>query len=355
MMFQHAKRTTIPNRTIALLGAAGAAAFWIAEGLLHALVFDRGPGWHVLLPTNAHEWWMRSLVACAIVAFGAYAQRIINKLHESTERYRALFENAPDAIFLADAEIERIDTLGQMLKHQEELAHVLHLSCIEDITSHVTHQLSQPLCAMINYTSACLYFLRTGMPDIDKLVHNLTAAVQQAERAGQIINSIKNLPKKHEPHVTLVDINNLIERLSGSVAADVHRHNVRLSFQLARQLPVVSADPLQIELVLLSLVRNGIEAIADAQAGRRHLSIRTSSMDDTVEVAVGDTGGGVSDEIGEKIFDSFFSTKPNGLGLGLSISRSIIEGHGGQLWADKNPDCGMTFRFRLPVAEVTPS
>ena len=252
----------------------------------------------------------------------------------------------------AAAEIEHIDTLERMLKNQEELAHISCLSGVEETISHLAHQLSQPLCAMINYTGAAQHLLKSDTINTNKLAGHLAASMQQAERAGGIIKDARDLTERYEPHRTKVDVNSLVNELSGLVSADAHRHNASVSFPLAPRLPAVSADPLQVKQVLLSLVRNAVDAMIDLHPGKRHLCVRTSGTEDSVELAVGNAGKGLSDETCAKMFEPSFAARPTGLGTSLSVSRSIVEACGGRLWADMNPNRSVTFRVTLPVAET---
>ena len=240
----------------------------------------------------------------------------------------------------------------QLQKRQAELFHVSRLTTIGEMASGLAHELNQPLCAAINYTNACLHHIRRGNADTDKLIESMKASVQQTERAGEIINSIKNFVKKHESHKSTVDINKLIKKLPDFIAADICHNKVSFNLSLTEQVPMVLADHVQIEQVLLNLILNGIEAMADIEAGKRQLTIQTSSTDQGVEIAVSDTGNGMPDEICEKIFNSFFTTKPDGMGIGLSISKTIVEAHKGRIWVDRSVDCGTTFRFTLPAAET---
>ena len=257
-----------------------------------------------------------------------------------------------EIVAVYDDVTERKQAEEQVQKRQTELLHVSRLTAIGEMTSGLAHQLNQPLCAVVNYTNACLHYIRRGNADTDKLIESMEAVVKQTERAGEVINSIKNFVAKHEMRTSTVDINVLIRQLPNFITADIRRCEVSFNLALAEHLPMVLADPIQIEQVLLNLILNGIEAMADIEPGKRQLTIQTSSTDHGVEIAVCDTGNGLPDDVCENIFDSFFTTKPDGMGIGLSISRTIVEAHKGRIWLDRGVDCGATFRFTLPSVEM---
>ncbi|RKY07146.1 MAG: hypothetical protein DRP65_10775 [Planctomycetota bacterium] len=197
----------------------------------------------------------------------------------------------------------------------------------------------------------CLRTVGADNANTDELIENLEAVANQTKRAGEIVKHIKDFTRKRAPHETTVDINTLVKGISDFIHIDIRKNKVSLNLALAEELPPLLADFVQIEQALLNLVINSIEAMADVELEQRRLTIQTQmSTDHSIEVAVIDTGQGISAENSEKIFDSFFTTKPAGLGLGLTISQSIIDAHKGRLWAEANPDCGVTFRFTLPVA-----
>jgi PAS domain S-box-containing protein len=246
---------------------------------------------------------------------------------------------------------ERRQAEEQARRHREQLLHVSRLSTVGEMASGLAHELNQPLSAILNYTEACLIAVRAGMTDVGKITENLQAAAQQTERAGEIIRRIRDFVKKRQPCVTRVEVNDLIREVVGFTSSDIRQNEVTLSLELQEELPPALADAIQVEQVLLNLVRNAIEAMSGTSRQTRRLTIQTStSADDAVEVSVRDSGEGLPDDVAKQIFDPFFTTKPNGLGIGLSISRSIIEAHNGHLWAGSNPDGGSTLEFTLPIA-----
>ena len=248
---------------------------------------------------------------------------------------------------------ERVQAEQLARKHQEELAHVSRLSTIGEMASGLAHELNQPLSAILSYANACSRLIKVDSPDIEKVKNSLEIIAAQTIRSGEIIHRIKNFVRKTEPRRTDININDIVKDVSDFIDADIRRNKIVLKLDLAKQMPMVLADSIQIEQVLLNLALNSIEALADEQTRKRQLTIKTSTHNgDTIEVEVCDSGKGLDLEIKQKIFDSFFSTKPEGLGIGLSISRSIIESHKGQIWATESLDGGTKLKFTLSIAHA---
>lgn len=178
---------------------------------------------------------------------------------------------------------------------------------------------------------------------------SVSRIIQNVTRASEIISRIRALYKKDEQLRERVDVNEMIEEMISLVRGEARRHAISIHTELVPELPQVMADRVQLQQVLLNLVRNGIDAINDADRSG-DLTIRSQSNSvDQLLISIRDTGIGLPPDRAERIFDTFFTTKPQGTGMGLSISRSIIESHGGRLWATANPDRGTTFQFTLPI------
>ena len=194
---------------------------------------------------------------------------------------------------------------------------------------------------------------RAKTADSSKLTYAMEQIAFQTNRAGEIIKHIRSLVSKREPQRYSLDVNDVIREVVNMEKAEAGQRGVSIKTKLGKSMPLILADKIEVEQVILNLVRNGFEAMSDTEVGRRKITIQTSRVgSDSIQVAVRDTGKGLSPEDPEKVFDSFFTTKPDGLGIGLSLSRSIIEAHGGRLWAESNPDCGASFLFTLPVKGV---
>lgn len=238
----------------------------------------------------------------------------------------------------------------QAQEHQAQLQHVSRLSTVGEMASGLAHEINQPLSAIMSYANASLLSLKTGDTDIEKVTENLKKVAVQSKRAGEIIRRIRDFVRKRQPEHKKVDINHLVKEMVSFVEADIRKNKVDVKFSLTRKKPTVNADAIQIEQVMLNLVRNAIEAMEDSGSKPRKLTIRTCiAKSGQLELAISDNGHGIEDKYTEQIFDPFFTTKSDGLGIGLSISRSIVEAHGGTLWAKSNPDGGSTFKFTLPI------
>jgi C4-dicarboxylate-specific signal transduction histidine kinase len=250
---------------------------------------------------------------------------------------------------------ERKEAEERAEKHQAELLRVSRLSTVGEMASGLAHELNQPLTAILTGSGLCLHNAREGVKNVDRLIENLQLIETQAERAGKIIHHLRSLIKKHDAIKTTVNVNDTIREVADFMSSHIRHAEVELDLELPEQTPMVFADTIQIQQVLLNLMRNAIEAMEPVEPQTRRLTIRTSTSPDNkrIEVAIRDSGEGFACDNTEMLFDSFFSTKPNGLGIGLSLCRSIIEAHQGQLWAKPNPEGGSTFSFALPVAGDT--
>jgi C4-dicarboxylate-specific signal transduction histidine kinase len=243
-------------------------------------------------------------------------------------------------------ESERLRAEEQARQHQSELAHVARLSTMGEMASGLAHELNQPLTAVMNYTRGVLRRLSASEVD-PALVDAMGRATAEAERAAQIIRRLREFVRKREPRAEVVDLNDTVRGVAHIAAPEAERNDVRVQLELEDELPPVLGDRIQLEQVLLNLTRNAVEAMAGGDT--RSLLIRSSQRGERVRVEVLDSGRGVPDEDRERLFDPFFSTKPEGMGMGLSISRSIIEAHGGTLAVELTPDSGSRFYFDLPA------
>ena len=248
---------------------------------------------------------------------------------------------------------ERLQQQEALRKQQDELAHVARVSTMGEFASSLAHELSQPLGAILTNARAAQEFLGREKKDLSprekEAVEALESIKHDTQRTGEIIKRLRELLRKGELHKQPLRVNDMIrgvETLAGGYAQSL---NVTLDFHLEPDLPTVSGDLVQLEQVLLNLIRNGVEALQELPRGERHLSVDSSlESPETVLVAVRDSGAGIPDQTFQQMFEPFFTTKPQGLGMGLSLSRSIIEAHGGRLWAKPNPDRGLAVYISLP-------
>ncbi len=215
----------------------------------------------------------------------------------------------------------------------------------------IAHELNQPLAAIVSRAEACSIRLRSSNTDADRIRHNLQAVVAEAERAGKIIRRLRDLARRRKSVRSTVDLNELVREAAALTASEMTLCGVRIQLELCESLEPISADSIQIGQVVLNLLRNAIDALGSVDDQECLVTITTlPSADRSVEVSVHDTGPGISSEDFGRVFESFFSTKSEGIGIGLAISRSIIEAHGGRLWIDPAVERGTTFRFRIPVS-----
>jgi PAS domain S-box-containing protein len=253
----------------------------------------------------------------------------------------------------AEAEIRESERRYRAL--EMELAHANRVATIGQLSGSIAHEINQPIAAVIANASAGLRWLGAQQPDLDEVQQALGRVVRDGTRAGAVIGGIRALVKKVPPRREILDINGAIREVIALTQTETQRNAVRLQSRLAGDLPLVSADRVQLQQVMINLIINAIEAMAGAGDGPRELTIvsRIDDADDVV-VEVQDTGPGLDPEKLDRLFQSFYTTKPDGIGMGLAISRSIAEAHGGCLLAAPNNPRGAVFRLTLPVEETLP-
>jgi len=237
---------------------------------------------------------------------------------------------------------------------QADLAHVTRVTTLGEIAASIAHEVNQPLAAVVANAEACLRWLDRGTPDLDAARRSVEWIIDDANRASEVIRRVRALANKSDVEKAPLDINDVVKEVIALVQGELVSHRVSLRMEFANALPVVPADRVELQQVVINLVMNGIEAMQSVADRPRELLIR-SLQDETqqVLVSVTDCGVGISAENADRLFNAFFTTKTNGMGMGLSICRSIIEAHGGRLWASANLPHGATFQFTLPVSANT--
>ena len=246
---------------------------------------------------------------------------------------------------------EHQQTQARLQELQSELVHVSRLTAMGEMASALAHELNQPLAAISNYMKGSRRLLAgSSDPNTPKIESALDRAAEQALRAGQIIRRLRDFVSRGESEKRVESLSKLIEEAGALGLAGAREQNVQLRFSLDPDADLVLADRVQIQQVLVNLFRNALEAMA--QSPRRELVVaNTRAGGDMIEVEVSDTGIGFRDDVIPNLFKTFFTTKDTGMGVGLSISRSIIEAHGGRMWAESNAAGGATFRFTLPATD----
>jgi PAS domain S-box-containing protein len=270
---------------------------------------------------------------------------------------RALFEWKRDegVAFVLDL-TERKHVEGALRDAQANLAHVVRVTTLGELAASIAHEVNQPLAAVKANAEACLRWLDRETPDLDAARRSVEWVMDDSNRANEVIRRVRSLAKKTGLEMVPLDINHVVREVVALVQRELASHQASLRLELARALPMILGDRVQLQQVIINLVMNGAEAMQSVTDRPRELMIR-SSQDETQQVLVGvtDSGVGISAENVDRLFNPFFTTKSRGMGMGLSICRSIMEAHGGRLWATANVPHGATFQFTLPVYADTAS
>ena len=274
------------------------------------------------------------------------------------ERFDALIYEAP----LIDANGRHTGWMGSVLditerkraeelarRQQERLQQTARLITMGEMASTLAHELNQPLSAIASYCTGCLNRLRSGSFQGDELAVALDKLAGQAKRAGQIIRRVHDFVRKSEPNVAPCSLVRVVEDCVALMESDAKQQGVKLVMEAADDVPTVLGDRILLQQVVINLMRNGIESMAQTPRGDRALSVAVQAVDGVVLTRIRDRGCGVSPENAEKLFSPFFTTKTEGMGMGLNICRSIIEHHQGRLWFEPDPEKGTAFLFTLPV------
>ncbi len=242
----------------------------------------------------------------------------------------------------------RRDAEQRMRELQSELLHVSRLSEMGEMASELAHELNQPLTAIINYMQASRRLLAdSAAADRGRVGELIGKAIGQAERAGQIIQHLRRFIARGESDRRPEEISSVVEEAARLALIGASERGIKAVFDLAQGLPPVLVDRIQIQQVIINLVRNSVDALSDA--GQGEITIRTRAGAGLVEIEVRDTGPGLDAEVARRLFQPFLTTKPGGIGIGLSICRSIVEAHDGRLWPSDNPGGGTIFHLTLPL------
>jgi PAS domain S-box-containing protein len=272
-----------------------------------------------------------------------------NAFNERTiEQFTELANNLAYGVIALRTREERKRAEGALREAQAELAHVTRVMTIGELAASIAHEINQPLAAVVTNGNACLRWLGSATPNLDEAREAVTRIIRDGNRASDVIGRIRALVKKSDTEKAYLDINEVIRDVVGLMQSEIQKNGVVLRMELGTDLPRVLGDRVQLQQVILNLVMNGIEAMSAVTDRGRDLLIRsTQQPEDIVLVAVRDAGTGLQPENLDQLFKAFFTTKPKGMGMGLAISRSIIEAHGGRLWAVANDGPGATFQFTL--------
>lgn len=250
---------------------------------------------------------------------------------------------------LDQLEVRVSERTADLMKTQADLAHLSQVLNLGELVASIAHEINQPLTAVVTHGHACAEWISAKPPNLEKVRHTINRIIQDGTRAGEVLIRIRALFKKEPPAIDSLDINELVHELIVFLREEAMRRRVLVHTDLAPDLPKVEADRVQLQQVVLNLIVNALDAMAETHDRSRELLIGSHSQGSEVSVRFEDAGSGISPEAATKIFDPFFTTKPHGIGLGLSLSRSIIEAHEGRLWATPRPGGGTIFQFTLPI------
>jgi len=232
---------------------------------------------------------------------------------------------------------------------RSELAHVARMTTLSMLTASIAHEVNQPLSGIITNASTCLRMLDAHPPNVEGARETASRTIRDGHRAADVITRLRALYSKREFTLESLDLNEATREVIALSSGDLQRHRVVLHSELADDLPPITADRIQLQQVILNLLRNAADAMAEVDDRPRQVLVKTErDGDNRVLVSVRDAGVGVDREYMDKVFDAFYTTKSDGMGIGLSVSRSIIESHHGRIWASPNDGPGTTFAFSIP-------
>lgn len=264
-------------------------------------------------------------------------------------------DGAPYGVGSMYADITPMKELQETLRrHQDELARVLRLHTIDEMAAAVAHEIHQPLCVITNYAQGGVLRLRAGDSDVPALLEVFERIAEEGLRAGQILRGIRSFISRDSCEETAVDVRALAGDALRVLEPEARLHGVTVRVEDGETLPPVRGNAIQLEQVLVNLMLNGVQAVASDDCARREVVVAATRSGDSVEVAVSDSGAGIAANVASNLFSPFVTTKAQGLGLGLAICRTIVENHGGRLWATSKKKTGATFSFSLPLFAGAP-
>jgi len=300
----------------------------------------------VAKPYGFRACWSTPILAHSGEALGSFAMYYREPRSPSPAETRALEMATHLAGIATERKLAR-EERERLRQARADLAHVTRMTTMGELTASLAHEIKQPISAAVTDAKTCLRWLRRDDPDVAEAGEAASRLIKDVTRAADLISGINLMFKKGAPQRELVDINELIQEMIVLLRSEASRYSISIHCDLANDLPQIIGDRVQLQQVFMNLMLNGIEAMKDMGPGGE-LTITSQYDNRQLVISVGDTGIGLQPEQTGQIFDAFFTTKPQGTGMGLPISRSIIESHGGRLWASPNPGRGATFQFTLP-------
>jgi len=329
------------------VGSCGTAAYRAETVIVSDIATD--PLWadfrDLALTHELRACWSTPILSSARKVLGTFATYYREPRSPSPQE-----QNVIERItHLASIAIEREQGEEVLRQAQADLAHVSRVTTMGELTASLAHEVNQPIAAAVTNANTCLRWLMRDQPDVEEARAAAKRIVKDGTRAAEIISRIRLLFKKGTPQHELIDVNEVIREMIVLLRGEATRYSISVRTELFDDLPQVMGDRVQLQQVLMNLMMNGIDAMKQVD-GTRELAISSQQPEkEQVVVSVADTGVGLPPHQAEQIFNAFFTTKPHGTGMGLRISRSILESHGGRLWAADNPPRGATFYFTLPT------
>ena len=316
----------------------------------HALDLETEPEkWRLVWATLDSRKPFRDFVYCSVDGSGSpmYVKVSGKPVFDANGEFRGYRGTGTDVTALRTVEAEARENERRYREVQLELAHANRVATMGQLTASITHEVNQPITAAVTYALAARRFLSADPPNFREVDDALSLIVKEGNRAGEVVGRVRALIKKVPARKDAVAINDAILEVIALTRTEAANNSVSVRTQFAEGLPRVQGDRVQLQQVILNLIINAIEAMRDVGEEERELLISTRNEPDGVSVEVRDSGPGLAPAALERVFEAFYTTKPGGLGLGLSICRSIIEAHNGRLWASPNVPRGATFEFTV--------
>jgi C4-dicarboxylate-specific signal transduction histidine kinase len=347
-----------PVAVIASTWFGGRGPGWVAVGLSTlAVLYYFIPPLHSFSLKPRDVPFFLTFVACEVVASSLISWR--RSVEDSLRRARAELEVrvGERTAELKDANVALLNQMAEQRRTEEalqnmraELARVVRITTIGELAASIAHEVNQPLAAVVANADACVAWLAHQNPNLVEARAAAERTIQGATRASEVITRIRSLISKTAPERAQVQLNEIVEETVALVERQTSKNDVSVILELMPDMPLVFCDRVQLQQVILNLIMNGVEAMTGVTDRPRRLLIRSRAQSDgQIFLSVEDRGIGVSAEMMLRLFEPFFTTRSQGIGMGLPISRSIVEAHGGRLWAESTVNQGSTFQFTLPV------
>jgi C4-dicarboxylate-specific signal transduction histidine kinase len=334
-----------PAAVIATTWFCGESSGWLATALSMVVV-----QYYFIPPLRSFAiTWHDLPFTLTFLGCQIFATRLIAKRKQSEDSLKQT--NAA----LANQMSERERAEESLRAARSELARVVRVTTVGELTASIAHEINQPLAAVVTNSDACIAWLEPENPNLPEARAAAERAAMGATRASEVIRRIRSLISKAPTERLPVQLNTVISETVDLTTYQALSNDVSITVELQPDLPSMVGDKIQLQQVILNLITNGIEATSSVNGRPRRLDIKSRTLgSDQLQVSVSDNGVGVSPELKARLFEPFFTTRPQGIGMGLAISRSIIEAHGGRLWAESSPNHGTVFQFSLPYAASLP-